>query len=158
MNVQLLSNFASAAHLSAALGAQAFEALPAKPPVPAGNPMSKEKIELGKQLFFDPRLSADGTVSCNSCHNVMSGGTDNRPVSVGVAGQKGGRRSPTVWNAAILTAQIWDGRAATLEDQAKGPILNPVEMGMASQEVAVERVKDIPGYRALFKAVFGGAG
>src|SRR3569832_1991775 len=98
MNVPLLSNFAAAALLRAALGAQAFEALPAKPPVPAGNPMSKDKIELGKQLFFDPRLSADGTVSCNSCHIVMSGVTDNRPVSVGVAVQKCGRSSPTVWN------------------------------------------------------------
>src|SRR3569832_2347420 len=121
MNVPLLSNFAAAALLSAALGAQAFEALPAKPPVPAGNPMSKEKIELGKQLFIDPRLSADGTVSCNSCHNEKSGGTDNRPVSGGVAGYLGGRSSPTVWFADNLTAEFWDGRAATLEDQAKGP-------------------------------------
>src|SRR3569833_319740 len=78
MNVPLLSNFAAAALLSAALGAQAFEALPAKPPVPAGNPMSKEKIELGKQLFFDPRLSAAGPVSCSSCHNVMSIATYER--------------------------------------------------------------------------------
>lgn len=157
MNVPLLSNFAAAALLSAALGAQAFEALPAKPPVPADNPMSKEKIELGKQLFFDPRLSVDGTVSCNSCHNVMSGGTDNRRVSVGIAGQKGGRSSPTVWNAAFLTAQFWDGRAATLEDQAKGPILNSVEMGMPSKEAAVDRIKAIPGYTSQFKKVFGGS-
>ena len=148
---------ATALLITASLSAQAFEPLPTKPPVPADNPMSKAKIELGKQLFFDPRLSVDGTVSCNSCHKVMSGGTDNLPVSVGVAGQKGGRSSPTVWNAAFLTAQFWDGRAATLEDQAKGPILNPVEMGMPSQEVAVERIKAIPGYRAQFKAVFGGA-
>lgn len=157
MNTQRLTPLAIAAALAtAAFGTQAFEALPDKPPVPADNPMTKEKIELGKQLYFDPRLSVDGTVSCNSCHNVMSSGTDNRPVSVGVAGQKGGRSSPTVWNAAFLTAQFWDGRAATLEDQAKGPILNPVEMGMPSQEAAADRIKSIPGYSAQFKKVFGG--
>lgn len=141
----------------AAFGAQAFEPLPAKVPVPADNPMTPEKIELGKQLYFDPRLSVDGTVSCNSCHNVMSSGTDNRPVSVGVAGQKGGRSAPTVWNSAFLSAQFWDGRAATLEDQAKGPILNPIEMGMPSPEAAVDRIKSIPGYNAQFKQVFGGS-
>lgn len=134
----------------------AFEALPAKPPIPKDNPMTKEKIELGKQLFFDPRLSKDGTVSCNSCHNVMASGTDNRPVSVGVDAQKGGRSAPTVWNAAFLTTQFWDGRAATLEDQAKGPILNPIEMGMPNPEEVVKRIKNIPGYVSQFKNVFGG--
>ncbi len=133
-----------------------FEALPAKPVVPANNPMSSAKTELGKQLYFDPRLSVDGTVSCNSCHNVMDSGTDNRSVSVGVAGQKGGRSAPTVWNAAFLSVQFWDGRAASLEDQAKGPILNPVEMGMPSAEDAVKRIRSIPGYVEQFKAVFGG--
>ncbi len=142
--------------LGASLAAQAFEALPEKAPAPADNPITEAKVELGKQLFFDPRLSVDGTVSCNSCHNVMSSGTDNRPVSVGVAGQKGGRSAPTVWNAAFLTAQFWDGRAATLEDQAKGPILNPIEMGMPSAEMAVERIKAIPEYRAQFAKAFGG--
>jgi len=136
--------------------AWALDPLPAKPPVPAGNPMTPAKIELGQQLFFDPRLSLDGTVSCNSCHNVMGSGTDNRPVSVGVHGQYGGRSAPTVWNAAFLSVQFWDGRAASLEDQAKGPILNPVEMGMPSQDAAVKRIKAIPGYVAEFKTVFGG--
>lgn len=134
----------------------AFEALPKKPPIPKDNPITKEKIELGKQLFFDPRLSKDGTVSCNSCHNVMASGTDNRPVSVGVDAQKGGRSAPTVWNAAFLTAQFWDGRAATLEDQAKGPILNPIEMGMPNPDEVVKRIKEIPGYVSQFKKVFGG--
>jgi len=134
----------------------AMEPLPATPPVPADNPMSAAKIELGKQLFFDPRLSIDGTISCNSCHNVMAGGTDNRDFSVGVDGQKGGRSAPTVWNAAFLSAQFWDGRAATLEDQAKGPILAGVEMGMPNEKAAVDRIKSIPGYVQSFKAVFGG--
>jgi len=137
--------------------AAALEALPAQPPIPKDNPMTPAKIELGKQLFLDPRLSVDGTVSCNSCHNVMSSGTDNRAVSVGVSGQKGGRSAPTVWNAAFLTAQFWDGRAATLEDQAKGPILNPIEMGMPNPELAVQRLKAIPGYQKQFADVFGGA-
>jgi len=136
--------------------AYAFEALPEKAPVPKDNPMTPEKITLGQQLFFDPRLSSDGTVSCNSCHNVMGSGTDNRPVSAGVAGQNGGRSAPTVWNAAFLTAQFWDGRAATLEDQAKGPILNPIEMGMPHKELAVKRIESIPGYASQFKKVFGG--
>jgi cytochrome c peroxidase len=134
----------------------AFDALPEKPPVPKDNPMTKAKIELGKQLFFDPRLSKDGTVSCNSCHNVMASGTDNRPVSVGVDAQKGGRSAPTVWNAAFLTTQFWDGRAASLEDQAKGPILNPIEMGMPDPDTVIGRIKNIPGYVSQFESVFGG--
>ncbi|MDH5326417.1 MAG: cytochrome-c peroxidase [Gammaproteobacteria bacterium] len=136
--------------------AWAFEALPKQAPAPKDNPITKAKIELGKQLFFDPRLSKDGTVSCNSCHNVMASGTDNRPVSVGVDAQKGGRSAPTVWNAAFLSTQFWDGRAASLEDQAKGPILNPIEMGMPSADEVVARIKGIPGYVKQFKKVFGG--
>jgi len=138
--------------------AAAFEPLPAQPPVPADNPMNAEKIELGRMLYFDPRLSVDGTVSCNSCHNVMTNGTDNRPVSVGVKGQKGGRSAPTVFNAAFLSAQFWDGRAATLEDQAKGPILNPIEMGMPSEKAVIERLKKIPEYVDRFETVFGKGG
>lgn len=133
-----------------------FEPLPNIAPAPPDNPSTPAKIELGKQLFFDPRLSADGTVSCNDCHNVMGSGTDNRPVSAGVGGKTGGRSAPTVWNAAFLTVQFWDGRAATLEDQAQGPILNPVEMGMPNPRVVVERLKNVPGYREQFARVFGG--
>jgi cytochrome c peroxidase len=141
--------------LASAVG-NAFEPLPKKPPVPNDNPMTPAKIELGKQLFFDPRLSKDGTVSCNSCHNVMASGTDNRPVSVGVEAQKGGRSAPTVWNAAFLTTQFWDGRAASLEEQAKGPILNPIEMGMPNPKEVVSRIKAIPGYVKQFENVFDG--
>lgn len=147
---------AATAMLCSTVTALALEALPERPPIPKDNPMTPEKVELGKQLFFDPRLSVDGTVSCNSCHNVMSSGTDNRPVSVGVRGQTGGRSAPTVWNSAFLTAQFWDGRAPTLEEQAKGPVLNPIEMGMHSKDVAVERIASIPGYQAQFAKVFGG--
>ena len=135
--------------------AQALEPIPNIVPVPADNPMSAAKIELGKQLYFDPRLSLDGTVSCNSCHNVMAGGADDRPTSVGINGQRGGRNAPTVWNAALLSVQFWDGRAATLEDQAKGPPLNPIEMGMPSEQAVEERLSSIPGYKTQFDAIFG---
>lgn len=141
-----------------ASGASALEALPKQPPIPKDNPMSAAKVELGKQLYFDPRLSVNGTVSCNSCHDVSGSGTDNRPVSIGVGGKAGGRSAPTVWNAAFLTAQFWDGRAATLEDQAKGPILNPIEMAMPSEKAVIERLSSIPGYKEQFAKVFGGPG
>lgn len=130
--------------------------LPAKPPIPKENPMTKAKIELGKQLYFDPRISKDGTVSCNSCHNVMLSGEDNRRNSVGVGGAKGGRTSPTVWNSAYLPVMFWDGRAPTLEEQAKGPMTNPVEMAMESHEAVVNRLKGIPGYVKSFQTVFPG--
>lgn len=131
------------------------EALPDAPPVPADNPQSDAKVELGKILFFDPRLSSNGTLSCNSCHNVMANGTDNRPHSVGVHDQNGGRSAPTVWNSAFLTVQFWDGRAASLEEQAKGPVTNPIEMGMKDWDVAIKRLQEISGYEPLFKAAFG---
>ena len=153
---KLLAGSAAAMLMMSMGSATAFEALPDEVPTPADNPITPAKIELGKQLFFDPRLSIDGTVSCNSCHNVMASGTDNRATSVGVDGQRGGRNAPTVWNAAFLTAQFWDGRAATLEDQAKGPPLAHVEMGNPNAEAVVERLKAIPGYVEQFEAVFGG--
>ncbi len=133
-----------------------WQALPAVAPAPADNPTTPEKVTLGRMLYLDPRFSSTGTVSCNSCHNVMLGGEDNRPVSMGVHGKTGGRSSPTVWNAAFSSVQFWDGRAASLEDQAKGPVVNPVEMGMNELEVAMDRVRDIPGYRPLFEQAFGG--
>ena len=132
-----------------------FEPLPLVAPEPEDNPGSTAKIKLGKQLFFDPRLSIDGTVSCNSCHDVTGNGTDSQSVATGVDGQKGGRSSPTVWNAAFLSSQYWDGRAPSLEEQAKGPILNPIEMGMPHQNAAVERIASIPGYYKQFSAIFG---
>jgi cytochrome c peroxidase len=126
------------------------------PPIPTDNPITPEKIHLGQKLFFDPRLSKDGTVSCNSCHNVMAGGDDNRSVSVGVGGKTGTRSAPTVWNAAFNPVQFWDGRAATLEDQAKGPLTNPVEMAMESHDAVVKRVASIPGYVSEFSKAFPG--
>jgi cytochrome c peroxidase len=152
-NALILTALATAV---AATLASAMDPLPRTPPIPADNPQTLAKVELGKALFFDPRLSKSGTVSCNSCHNVMEAGDDDRPNSVGVGGQTGDRSAPTVWNAAFLSAQFWDGRAATLEDQAKGPITNPIEMGMANHDVAVARLRVIPGYVERFAAVFGG--
>lgn len=132
-----------------------WQALPEQAPAPADNPTTADKVELGKMLFFDPRISSTGTISCASCHNVMEGGDDHRPTSMGVHGLKGGRNAPTVWNAAFLSAQFWDGRAASLEDQAKGPIANPIEMGMPSLDDAVGRIAAMPAYAPLFKRAFG---
>lgn len=145
-----------AASLTFAVSAVAWDALPAAAPVPADNPMTPEKIELGRQLFFDPRFSSTGTVSCNTCHNLMLGGDDNRPTSMGVHGRTGPRNAPTVWNAAFHASQFWDGRAASLEEQAKGPVVANVEMGMSDLEQAIARVRMIPGYRESFARVFGG--
>lgn len=133
-----------------------WQALPDTPPIPADNPQTAAKVKLGKTLFFDPRLSSTGTVSCNSCHNVMAGGDDNRPNSVGVDGQTGGRGAPTVWNSAFLSVQFWDGRAPSLEEQARGPVTNPIEMGMKDWDTVIERLQKIPGYEALFQAAFEG--
>lgn len=131
--------------------------LPEQPPVPAHNPMSKAKVELGRQLFFDPRLSLDGTVSCASCHNVVTGGgDDDRATSVGVGGKLGNRSAPTVWNTAFMSVLFWDGRAASLEEQAKGPLINPVEMAMPNHAAVIGRLEKIPGYVRQFDAVFGG--
>lgn len=148
-----------AAALSGAVAAAPvtkWEALPGMAPAPADNPTTAAKVELGKMLFFDPRFSLTGTVSCASCHSVMEGGDDHRSVSIGVHGQRGGRNSPTVWNAAFHSTQFWDGRAASLEEQAKGPVINPVEMGMKDLDTAIKRLRDIPGYRKPFRDVFGG--
>ncbi len=132
-----------------------WEALPEVAPSPEDNPTTEAKVALGKMLFFDPRFSSTGTVSCFSCHNVMEGGDDHRPTSIGVHGQAGGRNAPTVWNAAFNSAQFWDGRAPTLEEQAKGPPVNPIEMGMQDLDAAIARVKAIPGYKPYFDAAFG---
>jgi cytochrome c peroxidase len=137
-----------------ALAEGPFQALPSKAPVPKDNQMTPAKIELGKTLYFDPRLSHNGTISCNTCHNVMAGGDDSRATSVGINGQKGGRSAPTVWNSGFLPVQFWDGRAPTLEAQAKGPVTNPIEMGMKNHDVAVERLSKIPGYVEMFKKAF----
>ncbi len=135
--------------------ASAWEVLPTQAPEPADNPSSPEKIELGKQLYHDPRLSSTGTVSCASCHNTMLGGEDNRPNSMGVQAQLGGRSSPTVWNSAFNKVQFWDGRAASLEEQAAGPVTSPVEMGMKSWHDVTVLLKGIPGYQTAFEKAFG---
>jgi cytochrome c peroxidase len=149
--------------LSVFIGAYSFsvhaaewQALPDAAPAPADNPTTPEKVELGRLLYLDPRFSSTGTISCNSCHNVMLGGEDNRAVSMGVHGQTGGRSAPTVWNSGFSSSQFWDGRAATLEEQAKGPVTNPIEMGMNELEEAMDRVRDIPGYRPYFERAFPG--
>jgi cytochrome c peroxidase len=121
---------------------------------PKDNPYSPEKAELGRFLYFDTRLSADGTVSCATCHNPDFGFSDGKPVSTGIKGQKGGRNSPTVLNRAYSQHQFWDGRAASLEEQAKGPMANPIEMGHTLDGV-VARLRSIPGYVALFEKAFG---
>lgn len=120
------------------------------------NPITKEKVALGKKLYFETQLSKDNKISCNSCHNIENGtGVDNLPVSPGNdVGTFGGRNSPTTLNAALHIAQFWDGRAKDVEEQAGGPILNPIEMAMPSEEAVVERLSGIEEYPALFAAAF----
>jgi cytochrome c peroxidase len=126
------------------------------PPIiwPKDNPYTPAKAELGRLLYFEKRISADGTLSCASCHHPAKGFTDQAPVSTGIKGQKGGVSAPTVINRAYGAIQFWDGRASSLEAQAVGPMANPIEMGN-SHPVVVETLKKIPGYRTRFKAVFG---
>lgn len=123
--------------------------------IPAQDPLTKAKVSLGKQLYFDKRLSGDRTVSCASCHVPAKGYADPRQFSVGVGGKKGGRQAPSVLNRVLGKVQFWDGRAKTLEDQALGPIANPVEMNLPHEE-ALKRINEIPGYAAQFEKVFGG--
>ncbi len=145
----------SALAFASSMSVVAAEALPTTAPAPADNPTTAEKVALGQMLYHDPRLSSSGTVSCASCHNTMLGGEDNRGGSVGVGGQVGGRSAPTVWNAAFNKVQFWDGRAASLEEQAAGPVTNPIEMGMKSWDDVVARLKSIEGYQQAFEKAFG---
>jgi cytochrome c peroxidase len=132
-----------------------FTPLVSKVNVPAANPLTKGKYELGRQLYFDPRVSLDGTVSCATCHNPAKGWTDNLPVSTGIAGQAGSRSAPTVLNTVYGRTMFWDGRAPSLEAQAQGPVQNPIEMGKQSYKEIIERLREIPGYREQFEKVFG---
>ena len=118
------------------------------------NPLTRARVELGRQLYFDTRLSVDGTVSCASCHHPDNGFARNTRFGVGVEGQEGGRNSPVSYNRILSGAQFWDGRAASLEEQAVGPIANPIEMGN-THDAAVATLKKIPGYVMQFDAVFG---
>lgn len=130
---------------------------PATIPFPADNPYSLTKATLGKMLFFDPRLSSGGNVSCASCHNPSLGWEAGQAKATGTTGQPTGRHSPTVLNLAWANALFWDGRAASLEDQARGPITHPGEMNMPLVEL-VKRLKSLPGYVAVFNAAFPGEG
>lgn len=135
-----------------------WETLPAQAPAPAGNPTTPAKVALGERLFFDRALSLDGTLSCGSCHDIRNrAGIDGRPTALGIAGQLGGRNTPTVWNAAFQSVLFWDGRAASLEEQAMGPMTNPLEMGMPSLSVVEDRVRQNPEYSPAFALAFGTA-
>jgi cytochrome c peroxidase len=125
--------------------------------IPADNPQTPQKVELGRKLFFDDRLSPDNTVSCDQCHAPANGFTDQLPTSMGIHHAFGQRNAPTVLNALFNTLQFWDGRAPTLEKQIEGPILNPVEMGNKNFDDVVARVKAISEYQQSFQAVFNGA-
>jgi cytochrome c peroxidase len=135
---------------------QTLACVPAK--APGSEKDSADLIGLGKKLYFDKKLSANNTMSCNSCHAVDKnrGGVDNEPTSPGAFGKRGGRNSPTVLNAALQFSQFWDGRAATLEHQAKGPILNPIEMAMPSDTAVLERLKESKEYDGVLKKAFPG--
>lgn len=126
---------------------------PIKPIQPA-NVENPKYVELGKKLYFDPRLSKSGFISCNSCHNLSMGGTDNLKTSIGHNWTKGPINSPTVLNSSLNLAQFWDGRAADLQEQAAGPIANPGEMAF-THALAVDMLRSIPGYVAEFKEAFG---
>lgn len=130
-----------------------FKAIPVAPPALKDNPITPAKVELGKLLFFDPRLSASWTISCNSCHNLGLGGVDQLETSIGHGWQKGGRNSPTVLNAVFNVAQFWDGRAKDLMEQAKGPVQAAVEMN-SNPARAIATLKSIPGYVEKFKNAF----
>lgn len=152
MKTQLL--ITSLLSLGTLLGSNwAFAKEPVDPIVPPKE-INLAEVELGKKLFFDPRLSKSGFISCNSCHNLSMGGTDNLPTSIGDHWQEGPINSPTVLNSSLNMAQFWDGRAADLKEQAGGPIANPAEMA-SSHVLAVQVLESIPGYVMEFKQVFG---
>ena len=120
------------------------------------NPDTKEKIDLGRMLFYEERISKNHDLSCNSCHGLDTYGVDNRQFSLGHRNQEGGRNSPSVYNAALHVSQFWDGREPDVEAQAKGPVLNPVEMAMPDAEQVLKVLKSIPGYVTLFQKAFPG--
>jgi cytochrome c peroxidase len=123
----------------------------------AGNELTPDRIALGRKLYFDTRLSKDGTLACATCHDVSRGFTDHRSVSEGIGDHLGQRSAPTTMNAALLQSQFWDGRAPSLEEQAKLPILNPIEMGHPDADSAMASVKTDPAYQALFQKAYGRA-
>jgi cytochrome c peroxidase len=123
--------------------------------IPKDNPMSAAKVALGEKLFFDKRMSVDRTLSCATCHDPATALAETNAVGIGISSKKGARNSPTVLNAMFNELQFWDGRAPSLEEQAKLPIINPIEMGMEDHKAVVERIREIDEYKPLFKAAFG---
>jgi cytochrome c peroxidase len=123
--------------------------------IPRDNPQTLEKIALGQKLFFDGRLSADGSVACATCHDPARAFTDGRPVSIGIHGRAGQRNAPTILNALYNKAQFWDGRVKTLEEQAALPIVNPLEMGQSTLDAAVAKIARIAEYQRAFRKAFG---
>ncbi len=124
--------------------------------VPRDNPVISAKVELGRMLFFDKRLSANGTVSCATCHDPATAFADRQPVAIGIDARRGSRNAPTLLNAVFNELQFWDGRAHSLEEQVKQPLLNAFEMGMKTEDAVVARVKAIPEYQWQFREVFAG--
>jgi cytochrome c peroxidase len=149
----LVPNLSSADLLESAK--DTFTALPGKPVFKKENAFNKTKIELGKMLFFETRLSKSNVFSCNSCHNLATGGVDQTSFSTGHKWATGGRNAPTVLNSSLQIAQFWDGRAKDVEAQAQGPILADVEMA-ATKELALKRISSMPEYVSLFKKAFPG--
>jgi len=147
---------AAAAGLTAAHAGGGFLSNGPLPPVPVppDNPQTDAKVRLGAQLYFDTRLSADNTISCATCHKPDAAWANHDPTDTGIKGQVGGRNSGTILDSAYMRFQFWDGRAGSLEEQALGPIHNPIEMGETLENV-VRKLNAIPGYRAQFKEVFG---
>lgn len=150
----LLASVVQADELLAAARAR-FQPIPLKPPELPGNPATPAKVELGKLLYFDPRVSVGRPGSCNSCHNVGLGGADGKETVIGHSWQQGGRNTPTILNAVYNTARFWDGRAQDLEEQAGGPPFNPIEMALPQGELS-EQLATISGYAAAFAAAFPG--
>ena len=130
-----------------------FRPLPAVMDSP-DNPVTEAKVRLGRMLYYETRLSANQDISCNTCHPLNAYGAESESVSTGHRSQKGNRNAPTVYNAAGHFVQFWDGRAPDVEDQAKGPVLNPVEMAMPSEAAAVRVLASMPEYVALFREAF----
>lgn len=156
MSKRVVFSFAAMMAVSLAGGGAALGA-PDEPiqPIEPAKIANPALVELGKKLYFDPRLSKSGFISCNSCHNLSMGGTDNLKTSIGHNWQKGPINAPTVLNSSLNVAQFWDGRALTLQDQAGGPIANPGEMAF-THSLAITLLESMPGYVNEFKAVFGG--
>lgn len=137
------------------LSAASYAQEPIQPlPFPDTLKLNQEKVMLGERLFHDPRLSKDNSVSCSTCHDLTTGGTDHGPVSIGIHGQKGEIRAPSVYNSSFNFRQFWNGRAATLQEQAQGPVANPKEMGADWNEI-VKKLKQDPSYVKQFKKIYG---